>query len=193
MLARQDDRELDGLVARAFDEALTHTQVQIERVELIGRFAQVNRRLSMHPVRAQVLQVLRRGPALSFFEIATLVEKQFKRLRPSRRWRVRGLQTASPAKPMADPGKLLTPGDVARELGVSARTVTNWCKKGMLACIELESGHRRIPERALASYRHSKVHWTVLDEVAARARGDEPEPDEDAIFAELAQRDSTAP
>lgn len=88
---------------------------------------------------------------------------------------------------------LLTPGEVARELGVSARTVTNWCKKGMLAYVELESGHRRIPERALATYRESKIRWAALDEAAARARGGEPEPDEDAIFAELARRDSTAP
>lgn len=187
MLAKHEDRELDDRLVKAFEAEYARAKAQRERHELLGRFAAVNRRLTLHPVRTRVLQAMRAGADLSFAEIASLVERQGKALRPIRLVVARRLSAGPPAT-----GPFLTPGEVAKELGVSARTVTNWCKKGMLAYVELESGHRRIPESALAAYRESKVHWAALDTAASRARGDAPEPDDADVFAELARRDATA-
>jgi len=38
---------------------------------------------------------------------------------------------------------MLSPGDVARELGVDPKTVTRWANAGILDCIRLPGGHRR--------------------------------------------------
>jgi excisionase family DNA binding protein len=40
--------------------------------------------------------------------------------------------------------ELLTPKEAAAELGVTAKTISNWCRKGKLAHIRTPSGHRRI-------------------------------------------------
>lgn len=39
---------------------------------------------------------------------------------------------------------LLTPKEAAAELGVSAKTITRWCREGKLAHIRTPGGHRRI-------------------------------------------------
>lgn len=42
--------------------------------------------------------------------------------------------------------ELLTPREAAEQLGVSAKTVSNWCKIGKIAHIRTLGGHRRIPK-----------------------------------------------
>lgn len=42
-----------------------------------------------------------------------------------------------------------TPGEVAALFGVTPKTVSNWCNKGLLECITAPSGHRRIPVAAI--------------------------------------------
>lgn len=46
------------------------------------------------------------------------------------------------------PGGWLAPCDVAREAGVTPKTVQNWCNRGLLRCERLPSGYRRIPAKA---------------------------------------------
>lgn len=53
-----------------------------------------------------------------------------------------------PSQPSAGRYAWLTPGEIAAELGVTPRTVRNWCHRGWLHCTVLASGHRRIPASA---------------------------------------------
>jgi predicted site-specific integrase-resolvase len=50
-------------------------------------------------------------------------------------------------------GGWLTPAYVALELGVTPKTVQNWCNSGLLRCARLPSGHRRIPGKALEIFK----------------------------------------
>lgn len=186
MLARQDERELDALVARAFDEALARARAGEERFDLIQRFGKLNRQLAFHPVRAKIFLVLRKeSHRPSFQDIASLVEKMGATRYRTARKRLVWVDRTPPEKDEV----LLSPGDVARELGVSAKTVTNWCKKGLLDYVTLDSGHRRIPGQALATYRQSRAHWQAVDLAAARARGQEPAPSDEDVFAEFERQD----
>ncbi len=45
-----------------------------------------------------------------------------------------------------DPGKALTPGDVASLFGVDPKTVSRWARDGQLACFFTLGGHRRFKE-----------------------------------------------
>lgn len=45
-------------------------------------------------------------------------------------------------------GGWLAPCDIAREVGVTPKTVQVWCNRGLLRCERLPSGHRRIPAKA---------------------------------------------
>jgi hypothetical protein len=182
MLASHDERELDILVARAFDDALAQARRHEERFELIQRFGKLSRLLALHPLRTKIFLALREGRGSSFQDIAGLVEQ----LRPARRWVPRN--AAFLATPKGETA-LLSPGEVARELGVSAKTVANWCKKGLLECVTLDSGHRRIPERAMRAYRQSLAHWESLDAAAARARGGEAAPGDEEVFAEFMRQE----
>jgi hypothetical protein len=60
------------------------------------------------------------------------------------------------------PGGWLTSGAVARDAGVTPRTVRNWCDHGLLHCERLPSGHRRIPAQA----------WELFKAGASRAEQD---------------------
>lgn len=42
-------------------------------------------------------------------------------------------------------GDLLLPGEVAREFGVSSKTVARWAKTGKIRHIKTPGGHRRFP------------------------------------------------
>jgi predicted site-specific integrase-resolvase len=46
------------------------------------------------------------------------------------------------------PGGWLFPIDIAREVGVTTKTIQTWCNRGLLRCERLPSGHRRIPAKA---------------------------------------------
>jgi MerR family transcriptional regulator, light-induced transcriptional regulator len=47
---------------------------------------------------------------------------------------------------------MFAPGDVARLLGVSPKTVTRWCVEGRLTAFRTPGGHRRIPADALVAF-----------------------------------------
>lgn len=47
---------------------------------------------------------------------------------------------------MNDRERLLTPGEVAKRLGVSPKTVTRWFHDGTIAGFRTPGGHLRIPE-----------------------------------------------
>ena len=85
-------------------------------------------------------------------------------------------------------GVAMTTKILAAECGVSAKTVANWCKQGLLRCDVLESGHRRIPESALDAYRASQARWQQLDAVTRSAPGAASEVDEATIVAAIAER-----
>ena len=85
-------------------------------------------------------------------------------------------------------GELLPPGEVARILGVSPKTVANWCDKGLLECVMLDSGHRRIPIRALDRYRKMQEGWKKLDSLQAKAWGNRPEISEEDALQEIQSR-----
>lgn len=55
-------------------------------------------------------------------------------------------QAATPI-PLAR-GEFLTPGAVARMMGVTPKTISNWCERGYLDFVAMPSGHRRIPKAA---------------------------------------------
>ena len=42
--------------------------------------------------------------------------------------------------------ELLTPGEVAAQFGVSAKTVARWAKAGKVMVIHTPGGHRRYPK-----------------------------------------------
>jgi hypothetical protein len=73
------------------------------------------------------------------------------------------------------PGGWLTPGAVAREAGVTPRTVQNWCDRGLLHCERLPSGHRRIPARAWELFKAGAPRAEQDAATAARERRDELE------------------
>ncbi len=45
-----------------------------------------------------------------------------------------------------DPGRFLTPREVARLVGVSPTTVTRWAREGKLRCKTTLGGHRRFEQ-----------------------------------------------
>ena len=47
----------------------------------------------------------------------------------------------------------LTPGEVARLLQVSPKTVSRWADRGLLPCIVTLGGHRRFRRRAVEAIR----------------------------------------
>jgi excisionase family DNA binding protein len=51
---------------------------------------------------------------------------------------------------LAEPEKLLTPGQVARLFGVDPKTVTRWAAAGRIKALHTLGGHRR--------YRAAEVH-----------------------------------
>ncbi|MDB5101158.1 MAG: MerR family regulatory protein [Cyanobacteria bacterium RYN_339] len=72
-------------------------------------------------------------------------------------------------------GGWLTPGMVARDAGVSPRTVQNWCNQGLLRCERLPSGHRRIPATAWALFKAGGGRAEQDAVATASARQDELE------------------
>lgn len=61
-------------------------------------------------------------------------------------------------------------GQVATALGVSTKTVGQWCDDGRLGFERLPSGHRRIPAEALDAFRKArKEGWTLHPKAALEA------------------------
>lgn len=58
---------------------------------------------------------------------------------------MRDVNNAESPEPAVEPQHLLAPGAVAKLLGVTPRTISNWCDCGLLNCITMPSKHRRIP------------------------------------------------
>lgn len=192
MLAKQQMGELDTYVARLVDEALGEARSRDERLSVLRTAAEMGRHLSLSPIQAELFSALVSGQApTSFGELHQDVESRHRRLtRSFGKRHMLGGRTGARGRGQRkfSTPPMLTPGEVARELGVSSKTVTNWCKKGLLRCELLESGHRRIPASALDAYRSNQAQWDQLDSLSHAARGDVPEPDETAIFEEIAQR-----
>jgi excisionase family DNA binding protein len=59
----------------------------------------------------------------------------------------------------------LTPSQAARELGVSIRSVQNWCEQGLIPYVKTMGGHRRIKRSALADC--VRVRAKTLEEPCA--------------------------
>lgn len=70
------------------------------------------------------------------------------------------------------PREWLTCGEVAREAGVTSRTVQNWCDRGLLRCERLQSGHRRIPAAAWHVFR-AGGSWEEQGGATARESAEE--------------------
>jgi excisionase family DNA binding protein len=47
---------------------------------------------------------------------------------------------------------MLTPGELARILHVSPKTVTRWCREGRLAAVLTPGAHRRFPLAAVLAF-----------------------------------------
>lgn len=190
MLAKRPSFLLDSYISALVGVALDEVQSRDERSELLRQASALGRQVFKGPIQAHLLDALERGEApRSFDALRREVESEHRRLMRSlllRRPLVGGRSTAAERSQAYE--SLLTPGEVARELGVSSKTVTNWCKKGLLRFEVLESGHRRIPASALAAYREGQARWERLDATVQHASGQAPAPDEEAIFAELAER-----
>lgn len=53
---------------------------------------------------------------------------------------------------MPDRPSMLTPGEVARLVGVNAKTVSRWCTEGRLDSVRTPGGHRRITRDAMVAF-----------------------------------------
>lgn len=179
--------DVDALIVSLVESAMAGARRPEQRHALLQQATKLTRQAANPLVQARLVATLRQGPApstLSEFQACVDRLHVSRRMtgRVSRRLGASGTIAGRVAEPM------LTPGEVARELGVSAKTVANWCKQGLLRCDVLESGHRRIPSSALAAYRASQARWQQLDSVTRSAPGAASEVDEAAIFAAIAER-----
>jgi hypothetical protein len=178
------ESELEAIIVGLVDAALAGVRQPARRQALVRQAMRLSRRTANPLVKIQLMQALRKGEALTTL---TDLQRLVDRLQAERRVvypvsRHFGRSSSTEAGRGGEP--MLTPGEVARELGVSPKTVTNWCKQGLLRCEVLESGHRRIPASALGAYRASQARWQRVD----ATRGEAPAIDDDAIFAEIAAR-----
>lgn len=188
MFTKRTIADLDAYMATVVNEALAGIRSKREREAILQAASKLTRQLSKSILQRQLLTALQQGAAPK-----TLADlQQFVGARASRWLKPVRIAGGLPATPLqltgrpADP--MLTPGEVARELGVSAKTVTNWCRQGLLRCEVLESGHRRIPSSALEAYRADRGRWQRADGIVQAASGAMPDLDEAAIFDEIAGR-----
>lgn len=183
-MALRDSAGLEAVIAGLVDDALSEACQPGLRRAVVLKATRLSRRTANPLVQLELVKALRRGerPA-SLDELQGLIDRLLAGRRRS--YSVgRLLQGNQAAAADRGGGPMLTPGEVARELGVSPKTVSNWCKQGLLACELLGSGHRRIPASALDAYRASQARWQQVD----AARGAGPSPNDEAVFAELTAR-----
>jgi len=188
MYTKRSIADLDAYIATLVNKELAGARSKQERIAILQSAAKVTRQLSISVVQKQLLVAVQKGAAPK-----TLVELQQLAGASRSQWMkpVRMIRR-DPSVPVqrtarqVDPR--LTPGEVARELGVSPKTVTNWCKQGLIRCEVLDSGHRRIPATALDAYRAAQVMWQRADAVVDAGRGSAPVQDEASIFDEIAGR-----
>ena len=65
-------------------------------------------------------------------------------------------------------GTYLTPGQVARMLGVSPKTVYRWATAGRIPCIVTLGGHRRFRVDDIAAVAHSMgMEWDDVGDEGA--------------------------
>lgn len=180
--------DVDALIVRLVESALSAARRPAQRHALLQQATRLTRQAANPLVQGKLLAMLHQGAApgtLAEFQ-ACVDQLHASRRLPSRVSRRLGGPPAKPPGRVVEP--VLTPGEVARELGVSPKTIANWCKQGLLRCEVLESGHRRIPASALDAYRASEARWQKVDALKHAPRGLAPVLDEDAIFAEIAER-----
>lgn len=65
--------------------------------------------------------------------------------------------------------KLYMPSETARMLGVSARTVLIWARKGKIRCVRTPRGHRRYPESVIKALREGRPEDALPYDHATRA------------------------
>jgi excisionase family DNA binding protein len=188
MVTRPPFKKFDAYMAALVDDALQKARTKSERRKVLEQASQVTRRMSRGVAQRQVLAAIERGEGpKSLPELQQVMTASRARWPNAARLSPRvAMRTERHSPRSTEP--LLTPGEVARELGVSAKTVANWCKQGLLRCEVLDSGHRRIPASALEAYRAGQTRWRRVDDLVRSARGAAPAPDEAAIFEELAAR-----
>jgi excisionase family DNA binding protein len=188
MLSRRHFSPLDAYMAELVDRALASGQSQEQRLAVLQCASQLTRRIAKSALQSRLLTALERGRAPKQLpELQQFVESsRFRWTRAGTKVQQETRGGGSSLHRSTEP--MLTPAEVARELGLSTKTVANWCDRGLLRCEPLPSGHRRIPASALDAYRTSQAKWDRLDAISAGARAGAPEPDESAIFAELSKR-----
>jgi excisionase family DNA binding protein len=59
--------------------------------------------------------------------------------------------------PGDDADELLSPGQVAKLVGVSAKTVSNWAREGRLTSFRTMGGHRRFRRSELEALFHASL------------------------------------
>ncbi len=69
--------------------------------------------------------------------------------------------------PASTRAQYLTPGEAARLLGVSPKTINRWTKEGRLACTTTLGGHRRFRRDVIRAVAAS-MGLEQLDEAEAR-------------------------
>ena len=57
---------------------------------------------------------------------------------------------------MDDRGRLLTPGEAAKALGVTVKTLTRWANDGLIRALVTPGGHRRYWEQEVRRIRAGK-------------------------------------
>lgn len=188
MSTKRSIADLDAYIATLVNKELAGARSKQERIAILQSAARVTRQLSISVVQKQLLVAVQNDAAPK-----TLVELQQLAGASRSRW-MKPVRTVrrDPSVPVQRTARQveprLTPGEVARELGVSPKTVTNWCKQGLIRCEVLDSGHRRIPATALDAYRAAQVRWQRADAVVDAGRGSAPVQDEASIFDEIAGR-----
>lgn len=181
-------QDLDGFLAELVGQAMEQVTPG-EGALLLRRALRLSRLVARGPLHGHLVAALRQGDApQSLAALESWIQgQQVKHRRTLRMSRApMGGKQAPASPPVVD--LLLTPGEVARELGVSPKTVANWCKQGLLRCEVLASGHRRIPSSALDLHRVSQASWRRVDALLQRQAPMEGCLEEDVIFGELAQR-----
>lgn len=141
----------------------------------------LSRRLAKSVLQAKLRQAIARGEAPK-----TLAELQAFAAGHRTRWKLArrlGRPAAAPA-PRQRAERAFPPDQVAREVGVSAETITAWCQRGWLRSDG--AAEPRVPDSALHAFRAAQARWKRLIAVGTAAREEAPEPSEAEVFAAIA-------